>query len=214
MKFTRHRLSAATRSATFGICAFVVLLATSLSHAQAPADNKKAAPIQASRYINPESLKDYIASMGSIMVIKQRPYDPFGQSQDPNAKTTPTEPTPGTIRRHSPIKPTSLTEIVRGIQVTTIMPGEGRFLIGTRSFKKGDTIPITFRGRPMKLQVAAVNATKIDFTDVDSGEVASVSLNLLPAGMSAGANGVLSAPGMQPDNSSAPIEIEGGASAP
>ena len=214
MKSTRHHLSTATRPATFGICASVMLLATSFSHAQTAADGKNASPIQASRYINPESLKDYIASLSSIMAIKQRPYDPFGQSQDPNAKVTPTEPTPGTIRRHTPIKPTSLTEIVRGIQVTTIMPGEGRFLIGTRSFKKGDTIPITFRGRPMKLKVVAVNANKIDFADADTGEVASVSLNLMPAGMSAGTNGALSAPGMQADNSNAPIEIEGGASAP
>ena len=53
-----------------------------------------------------------------------------------------------------------------------------------------------------------MNSRQIDFRNVENGEVASLKLNLMPAGMSPGNDGI-TAPGMVPDNPNAPIDLDG-----
>ena len=56
----------------------------------------------------------------------------------------------------------------------------------------------------------SVSSRQIEFRNLDNGETASLSLNLLPDGMTPGTKGI-TAPGMQQNLSDAPLEIEGGA---
>lgn len=139
--------------------------------------------------------------------MKTRTTDPFGQLQDPDAKPIVKPTIAKTTRRAAPTQITPFAEIIRRIQVTTIMPGERRFLIGTRSFKQGDRFPMNFRGRSINVEISMVNSREIEFRSLDNGEKASLKLTLLPPGMTPGSEGI-SAPGMVPDRPNAPLDIE------
>ena len=112
-----------------------------------------------------------------------------------------------TSRRPTTLKRTSFDDIVGRIKINTIMPAENRFLIGTRSFKLGDQIPIMYRGRKIMIEVIRVKATKIDFKNNETGEISSVELKLMPAGMSAGSKG-FTAPGMVEDKPDTPLQLD------
>lgn len=170
---------------------------------------KEAGPLNAmpSRQVGPAELAPYMESLSSVLLIRGRAADPFGQLQDPDAKPVIKAPVAGAVKRAAPIQATPFADIVGMIVVTTIMPGEKRFLVGTRSIKQGDQIPLSFRGRPIRVQVTEVTSRQIDFRNLDSGETASRKLDLLPAGMTPGNNGI-TAPGMIPDRPNAPIELE------
>jgi hypothetical protein len=174
--------------------------------APASADEAPTVAIGPSRFVGKADLPAYVQSLTSILSMSNRATDPFGQFQDPEAKPI-VKPTVAKVARRTQTQVTPFSEIVERIQVTTIMPGEQRFLIGTRSFKKGDRFPINFRGRATNVEVAAVTASKIEFRSLDNGEVASLKLNMLPVGMTPGTN-TITAPGMVPDRPNAPLEIE------
>lgn len=147
--------------------------------------------------------------MAKALLISKRSTDPFGQVQDPDAKPI-IKPTVAKNTRRAPvIQATPFSEIVRLIKVNTIMPSEKQFLIGTRTVKQGETLPLNFRGRSIKVVVTGVSSNKIDFRNLDSGETASISLSLLPAGMSQGTQG-LTPPGMVPHTPNAPIDLDPG----
>lgn len=148
----------------------------------------------------------YLAKMRAILAMNGRTQDPFGQYQDPNAK--PVEPAPTTnVRRFTSAKPTSFTEIIGRIKVSTIMPSEDRFLVGSKSFKRGDRFDITHKGRSTKVEVVAVEALKIEFKNIASGEIASLKINLLPPGMQQGSDGI-STPGMTADKKDNGIDVD------
>jgi hypothetical protein len=166
-----------------------------------------ASPSTPSRNVTPEDLKSHVESLLTVFSIRNRATDPFGQIQDPNAKPI-VKPTIAATKRFTPVQATPFSDIVRLIKVTTVMPGERRFLIGNRSIKQGDRLPIAFRGKNLQVEVAAVNSRQIDFRNVENGEIASLKLNMMPAGMSPGNDGI-TAPGMVPDNPNAPIDLDG-----
>lgn len=171
-----------------------------------PQTNIKASDIQQSRYIKPEDLTGHIQALGSIFTIRKRVTDPFGQYQDPDAKPV-IKPTMAKIKRYAPAQATPFADIVGLIKVTTVMPAEKSFLIGTRIIKQGDVIPLSFRGKSIKVEIAAVTSSTIEFHNIENGEQASVPLNLLPVGMTPGNDGI-NAPGMVPDNPNAPIDLD------
>lgn len=160
-----------------------------------------------SRQVGTDELVPYVESLSSVFLMRGRAADPFGQLQDPDAKPIIKAPVAGAVKRAAPIQATPFSDIVGMIVVTTIMPGEKRFLIGTRSIKQGDQIPLSFRGRPIRVQVTEVTSRQIGFRNLDSGETASRKLDMLPPGMTPGNSGI-TAPGMVPDRPNAPIELE------
>jgi hypothetical protein len=162
-----------------------------------------------SRYVGGADLEAYVASLTAIFSMRQRDTDPFGQLQDPNAKPLIKTPVAKTSRRVVPILATPFADIIRLIKVTTIMPGERRFLVGTRSIKEGDRIPLVFRGKTISVEVISVRSHQIDMRNLDNGETASLKMSLLPVGMTPGTRGI-SAPGMVPDRPNAPIDLDGG----
>lgn len=170
---------------------------------------KEAAPssIIPSRQVGPDELEPYVASLVSVFSAQERILDPFGQLQDPDAKPIIKTPVASATKRVAPVQATPFVDIVRLIVVTTIMPGEKRFLIGTRSVKQGDQIPLSFRGKQIRVQVTEVTSQQIAFKNLDNGETASRKLDMLPVGMTPGSRGI-SAPGMTLDRANAPIELE------
>lgn len=172
---------------------------------------KEAGPVSAtpSRYVGEGELDAYVESLSSVFSMRGRATDPFGQLQDPDAKPVIKTSVAKTSRRVAPAQATPFADIMRLIKVTTVMPGEKRFLIGTRSFKQGGRIPIVFRNKNVNAEIVSVNSQQIDFRNLDNGETASIKINLLPVGMTPGTGGI-TAPGMVPDRPNAPIELDSG----
>jgi hypothetical protein len=201
------------------LLSLIGVLCTPLAHAKpapsVPKETKPAtAPIAAekviyppSRLVAPTELKAYLETLSSQFQIRGRVTDPFGQIQDPNVKPVVKAPSNGAIKRPTAVLATPFPELIRRITITTVMPGEKRFLVGTRSIKQGDQIPLTFRGKPIRVQVTEVNSQQIAFRNLDSGEITLRKLDIMPAGMTAGQHGAI-APGMVADRPNLPIELD------
>lgn len=204
-------------------CAAIAGLSMSLGLAQeaalAPSGAEAAAEprqtlsaMRPSRQVGPEEIGTYLQYVQSRLDIASRSVDPFGQVQDPNAKAEIKKPTL-TTRRPTRMKATSFDEIIERIEISAIMPAENRFLIGGRSFRLGDQFPIAFRGRNHEVKVIGVSASKIDFEKIETGEVSSVKLNMLPPGMQQGSDGI-TAPGFNANDSNTPLQIDGSPAGP
>lgn len=165
---------------------------------------------QPSRYAGGD-VGTYVDTLSKIFSIRSRTSDPFGQLQDPSTKPVKPKISPNNpAARVAAIPNTPYSEIVSQIRVTTVIPAEGRFLVGTRSFSTGDRFPIAFRGKNYQTQVAEVTSTRIVFRNVENSETGVLKLDMMPPGMSRGGGNQITAPGMQPARADAPLEIEGG----
>jgi len=164
-----------------------------------------------SRYVGGgKELDAYVEAISSVFSMKKRGSDPFGQLQDPDAKPLPKLTNPTKKPRPIAVQATPFSDIIRLIKVTTIMPKEKRFLIGNQSYKQGQRFPISFRSKNINVEVVSVSSRQITFRNLESGEAASIDLNLLPKGMSSG-SGNITAPGMVRDVPNAPIILDGSA---
>ena len=171
-----------------------------------PAEAMDITTLEPSRRIGEERMPTYLQALNAVLTISKRETDPFGQVQDPDARPVIKTPIART-QRAAPMQATPFADIIRLIKVTTVMPSERKFLIGTRSIKQGDRIPLTFRGRNIAGEVASVSSKSSDFRNVENGETASLSLNLMPAGMTPGSE-VITAPGMTLDRPDAPLDLD------
>lgn len=162
-----------------------------------------------SRFVGEADLEPYVAALSAVFSMKDRTTDPFGQLQDPEAKRVIKTSVAKKSQRVQQMQATPFSDIIRLIKVTTIMPGERRFLVGTRSFKEGGIIPLAFRSKIINVEVMSVSSRQISLRNQESGEIAALPINLLPVGMTPG-NGKITAPGMTPDNPNAPIDLENG----
>lgn len=215
-KLSHHRLASTTRARPVipnVLVASGVVLIASLS-AQESAEFAPVVPdpskferleLTPSRYLD-EQVEDYIAIVAKSFNMKDREVDPFGQYQDPEAKPI-TKPTiRSTSERAAPEALTPFSEIVGKIPVSTVIPGEKQFLVGTRMFGLGDTLPLAFRGRTIRVQITAVTSRGITFKNLETQEIGVRKLDLLPAGMSSG--GDVSPPGVFPSDSNRPLILE------
>lgn len=160
-----------------------------------------------SRYVGEADLAAYVESLSAVFSMRTRATDPFGQYQDPDRPVAPKPTAKDPKPKPKSYTATPFSEIVRLIKVTTIMPGEKRFLLADRSFKQGELLPILFRGRNINAQIVSVGSRQIDFRNMETGETASLRMELLPLGMTPGTKGI-SAPGMVPARQNTPIELE------
>lgn len=160
---------------------------------------------QASRYAGQEP-SSYISSLSPLFSIAKRVTDPFCQPQDPNAKPR-IIPNSNKPQRRTTTEPAKqLTHIVAQIPITTIMPREKRFLVGSRSISEGENLTLNHQNKLIHAKVTEVTSAKIVFTNTETGEQAVRTLSLLPAGMSPGQNQITPA-GMLRDQSNAPLEV-------
>jgi hypothetical protein len=167
----------------------------------------KQSNVTPSRYISEENLDAYLAFLTTTFSMSKRATDPFGLVQDPNAKPIIKTSVTKQSRRVAPIKATPFAEIIKLIKVTTIMPKDKCFLIGTRSIKQGDRIPLAFRSKNINVEVTLVTSRQIVFLNLENNETAALELNMLPVGMTPGTRGITT-PGMAPDRPNAPLELD------
>ena len=159
-----------------------------------------------SRYVG-NDLKAYVEAHANQLAMHERTSDPFGQLQDPNAKPVAKPTVTKTLRRPIVEPPASLTDIVARIEITTIMPKDKRFLVGSRSIGQGDKLPLSYHNKQIHTQVIEVSSRKIVFRNLDTGELGVRQLNILPLGMTPGTRNI-TAPGMVPVNPNSPLEID------
>ena len=89
-------------------------------------------------------------------------------------------------KRQTALPPTPLKEIIKLIRVTTIMPGEKKFMVGVRTFSESDEFPLLFQDKRMNMKVVEVSPRSILFKNLDNGDTASLETDMLPPGMVAG----------------------------
>lgn len=162
-----------------------------------------------SRYAG-QDIKPYTVSRAAAFSMKSRITDPFGLNQDPTVppavkKVVTSDPS----RRQAALPPTPLSDIVKLIRVTTIMPGEKKFLVGVRSFAESDEFSLNFQGKRMRMKIMEVTSRSILFRNLENGETASLETALLPAGMSAGGDKTRP-PGMVSALDDVPLELGAG----
>jgi len=156
-------------------------------------------------------VEPYVAARAAIFSMRNRATDPFGLYQDPNMK-----PVVRQVAANLPSKlqaalpPTPLVDIVRLIQVTTIMPGEKKFLVGVRPFGEGDEFALVFQGKTMNMKVIEVTSKRILFRDLGKGEEAALETGILPPGMLAGGGKAMRPPGMVSPLENVPLQLESG----
>ena len=197
--------------------------ASTAPKADTPGKDKTAAPSKTevrpvnekpSRYVNGKDANElaaYLESKTSVFTVKKRVTDPFGLAQDPDRPIIkPPTVDPKGPRTITKIPVTPFSDIIRLLKVTTIMPMEKRFLIGNKSYGQGQRFAVSFRSKNIDVEVISVSSRQITFRNVESGETASIDLNLLPPGVFRG-NGNITAPGMIRETPNAPIPLDGGA---
>ena len=159
-----------------------------------------------SRYIGNE-LKSYVETLANQLAMRERTLDPFGQVQDPNAKPVAKPTLTKSIRRITAEPPASLTDIVGRIEISTVMPKDKRFLVGSRSIGQGDKLPLSFHNKQIHVQVTEVSSRNIIFRNLDTGELGVRQLNILPSGMTQGTHSI-TASSMVHSNPSSALEID------
>lgn len=158
-----------------------------------------------------EGVQEFVNTMVANLAITSREFDPFGLPQNPDYKP-PAPPPQQTAAQDGP-QSMPFADIVRRIQITTVMTGEKKFLVGSRSFAAGDRFPVTFEGQTVWLEVVEVSAQQVLFKNAQTGESAAQVLNLLPPGMTPG-TGSITAPGMIPNNPQAPLDLNSSGTSP
>ena len=177
----------------------------------ATSPSKEATPliITPSRFVGDADLDAYVADRCSVFSMRERVTDPFGQLQDPDAKPVIKTPAAKTTRRAPPVQATPFSDIIRLIKVTTVMPKEKCFLIGTRTIRQGNRLTLAHRGKNIRVEVISVNSQQIVFSNLDNSETASLKLNALPDGVTHGTRGI-TVRGMVPDRPDSPIDLDPG----
>ncbi len=164
---------------------------------------------QPSRFAG-QDIEPYIAARAAVFSMRNRPTDSFGLFQDPNAKPVIRQMVSNVpTKRQSALPPTPLSDIIKLIRVTTIMPGEKKFLVGTRSFSEGAEFPMDFQGKRMNMKVLEVNSRKILFLNMDNGERATLETEMLPPGMIVGVD-KMKPPGLVNAEANLPLNLEPG----
>jgi len=152
----------------------------------------------------------FVSEAAAKLAITTREFDPFGMPQDPDYR--PAAPPPSASAESAP-QSVPFADIIRRIPINTVMTGDKKFLVGSRSFSAGDRFPVNFEGQSIWIEVVEVSARQVMFKNVQTGETAAQALNLLPPGMTPGSGGI-TAPGMVPTNQQAPLDLNSSGSAP
>jgi hypothetical protein len=163
-----------------------VILPVLISSASAQGNKAVDAPVSIatpSRSLSENDMAAYVESQVASFLILKQVTDPFGLVQDP-AKAEKAEST-GSI---AVTQRTPLSEIVRLISITAIMPSSQSFLMNSRSVKQGDILPLSYKGSKIKAQVTEVSLQQVSFKNTDTGETASRKIDFMPQGMTSGGN--------------------------
>ncbi len=164
---------------------------------------------QPSRFAG-QDIEPYVVARAAVFSMRNRATDPFGMYQDPNMKPVVRKPVSNLPSKlQAALPPTPLIDIVSQIRVTTIMPGEKKFLVGIRSFSEGEEFPLVYEDKTLRMKVLEVTARRIVFRDIAKGENATLETGMLPPGMIAG--GIeMRPPGMLETGDNMPLNLDSG----
>lgn len=183
--------------------------ATSEEQADAPAPAPRVNPdlIQKpSRHLGVD-VDSYLTALVASFDMNDRDYGPFGKHQDPNFQPPKPKVAPRSAPKIDSEPITPFADIVAAIPVTTIIPGQDKFLVGGRSFTVGDTLKLrTGVEQTTPAVVTSVESDRVNFRHGETEETASLSLRLMPSGMRPGSAEIQPA-GVTPTGSDAPIEL-------
>lgn len=201
-----HPDRAASALAATGLAALLLGLVSTGASAQDASEPERVphhTPLE-SRLISDSEVEDYLKQIAAILPMATQERDPFGALQDPDA--VPKIPLMPDMPAMPEMK-TAFEDVVRMINVTMVMPADQKFIIGTRSFGVNDVLTVNYRDQPIRVRVEEVTPTKIRFRNVESDDVATRTLEILPAGMSAGGSR-RSIPGLIPTGPDVPIDLD------
>lgn len=171
--------------------------------------DEKAAELarQPSRYAGIDT-ETYVEVHAQSFAMRNRMLDPFARHQDPNFKPKQPARAARKIKKLKKEPVTPFSDIIQGIQVTTVIPARGTFMVGNRTFRVGQRIPLRMtNGKEIPLHVVQVGSQFITFRNGTTGEVANLSLAIMPEGMRRG-EGEMTPPGLIEQNHNAPLVID------
>lgn len=160
------------------------------------------------RYVSPDEREAYIKTIAATFAIRTQLTDPFCLYQDPATRPV-IKAAPVAKRGTSAVAATPLSEIVKLIKVTTVIPKENKFLIGMRAYQVNDTLALAYQGKTYNVQVSDVSSARIVFKNGETGETGHLPLDVMPPGMQRGLNN-LSFPGIESSAPDAPLELAPG----
>lgn len=151
---------------------------------------------------------EFVALLRGRLAMQSREIDPFARHQDPDYRPPTPEPDRATPERGSaPATPiTPFSDIIAGIRVTTVNASRRMFMVGDRSFRVGDRIPLDIgRAQPLPVQVVAVSNRSITFRNGESNETADLPLGIMPDGLEPSRR--IEVPGIVPKGTTAPLSV-------
>ena len=156
-----------------------------------------------------KDIEGYVSVRAAAFSMLSREKDPFGVNQDPDIKPVvpkviASAPTQGGLA----VPATPLADIVKLIRVTTIMPGERTFLVGSRSFRENDDFSIVFQGKTLTIKVVEVTPNRILFRDIAKGEEAALVTGILPPGMIINGGEEMRPPGIVAPVKNIPLQLD------
>jgi len=141
------------------------------------------------KFMSSEERAKWLVEMRASLPMANRATGPFGYTQ-----------TPGVLvkkKKEAPKRSDAFVKAINSFQVTAVMPGEDKFVIGAREFKEGDVLPVVFQGKQIKVNIVSVQLDYILFKDMTSGEEAKLQMTKMPSGMTRDTK-ITSVPGVTP----------------
>lgn len=138
-----------------------------------------------------DSVDDRIAEMKQQLAINNQERGPFGLYQVPGKAP---------IIRNSVAKKvtkTPFSDFVNDIEISVVNSVAKEFLVGARIFRLGQVFPLVRGGEKLSVRVESIATSGVSFKNVDTGEIATRRLDVLPPGVRT-ADNTNSVPGVTP----------------
>lgn len=152
-----------------------------------------------------EDVEGYLTGIRAKLAINSKDRGPFGLFQKPGKE--PAQPLLTPFERPKKRAEIPFATIVNALPVAAVIQAEGMFMIGSRSVKVGEVLPLVAGGRTVRAQVESVRAAEITFRNLANGDVAVKRLDMLPNGVRPG-GGVIRPPGVVPDGGPLEVPVE------
>lgn len=127
------------------------------------------------RQLQGEGRLEWITSMRKKLPMAQREVGPFGLSQDPNQKVA--------VKKGKSVSSKAFLNAIKVMQINFVNAVDGRFAVGSREFREGQTFPLVRGSQSFTTQIVKVRRSYIIFKDVNNGEHIKKNLDVLPEGM-------------------------------
>lgn len=129
---------------------------------------------------------DYARKLVDRLDKRERKVDPFGMAMDPQDTESVLAMPAETFDEIDAGPKTSLQEAVSKFRVTGVYPNRNEVIVGAQSLRVGDQVLIKHGDVSFNLKISKVEADSVELTDLETGEVAGVSLGIvqsIPQGM-------------------------------